>query len=518
MSRRRRSRRASTAITYTVGPADAVARLGVDVALAEQTGTIAGTPARAADCGSVVEEIALTIADGATRNVTVTVALRGCADVGTFAQLADLHLVRNDAVPAGGSAWPCVGVQPPSASSMPPFGIVGCDPPDRLVNTALDAATAGGAVDFAIITGDFARHDAPSTATISSAISDVRAAWPAAATPVVAVIGNNDVFPDYNAPATAAGFASVLSALGPWAGQQSSLDHHRAKVNVPEGPRPEAEEGQVEEEGEEMEADVAADPAATQQLGFRSTAVPGAPQHRVLVLSTVLYSLRNGQVDAASADPAGLAWLRAELDAARAGTYRVLLTGHIPPGMSSHDGSAMYHPAAQTALIAVLEQYTDVIAMGVFAHTHMDEFRLLGAGAETGGLPVLLTLAPAVSPIFGNLPGYRTYTFDRHTLTMLSYEQFTADIRGLTAGQSPAWTSLYKSTDAGYAFPALVPEVVKTFATAVLADPRSVSGAAYAAHRFAGIPSKCPVDSGCARRAACGIEALTPAAFAACNQ
>ena len=122
--------------------------------------------------------------------------------------------------------------------------------------------------------------------------------------------------------------------------------------------------------------------------------------------STRMPALRPVPTDPA---PAVLHWLAARLAQARAAGDHVWLLMHIPPGIdvyaTLHGDAApkvetMWREDDAAAFASLARQYAPTITMSFAGHTHMDEFRLIdGAG------PVLVT--PAISPIFGQNPGFR---------------------------------------------------------------------------------------------------------------
>ena len=88
------------------------------------------------------------------------------------------------------------------------------------------------------------------------------------------------------------------------------------------------------------------------------------------------------------------------------------------------------------AFSGTLLRYADVIRLGLFAHTHSDELRLLGAG--TNAIP--LKLVGSVSPVNGNRPSFTLAEADRKTAKLVDYSVFTASN---TTGKDTTWTREY---------------------------------------------------------------------------
>jgi hypothetical protein len=110
-----------------------------------------------------------------------------------------------------------------------------------------------------------------------------------------------------------------------------------------------------------------------------------------------------------------LAWLDGVLQAARAAHRRVWLASHIPPGVDIY--SSLKHPSEPTMMFtaqyvaafdSLVRAYADVVTLHLTGHTHMSEFRVY----ETAGGGVPDVGVPAVSPLFGNNPGFVSMRLD----------------------------------------------------------------------------------------------------------
>ncbi len=178
--------------------------------------------------------------------------------------------------------------------------------------------------------------------------------------------------------------------------------------------------------------------------GYYTAPLPAPSNARLIVLNTVFFSFK---YDNACGDPTipaaldQLDWLEAALqDAATAGE-RVWLLMHIPPGINDYNTAQtekVHKPAVsfwQPALLAKYLQIVErnpVIQTAFAGHTHMDDFRVI----RLGGTPNLLSkIAPAISPIFGNNPGYQIYEYEPTTGTLNNYQTYY--LSNLTTGGKP---------------------------------------------------------------------------------
>jgi hypothetical protein len=180
---------------------------------------------------------------------------------------------------------------------------------------------------------------------------------------------------------------------------------------------------------------------------------------RVLSTNTNFLSIhyRNACGSSADGDPAKatLAWLEAELAAAKEAGERVWLVYHIPPGI---DGFAtlrrgacpdtmipMWDQTHAAAFLALLKRYADTVAAGFAGHTHMDDFRLIGDAEGRYGFALI---TPAVSPIFGQNPAFRTVVYDTQggILDQTTYDLTNLPQATAAGGVSPEWRAEYTFT------------------------------------------------------------------------
>jgi sphingomyelin phosphodiesterase acid-like 3 len=174
---------------------------------------------------------------------------------------------------------------------------------------------------------------------------------------------------------------------------------------------------------------------------------------RLIVLNDIFlskrYSACSGQPDPqAAADQ--IAWLRGQLAEARAAHQKVWVMGHIPPGIDAYaslerlaDPCGSDPPVSflsSQVLARALTESSDVIALALFGHTHMDEIHLLepepsaqaaSRSAPAPALnsapgPVAVKLVPSISPIDGNNPSFTLAQVDPATAVLVDYRVIAA--------------------------------------------------------------------------------------------
>lgn len=239
--------------------------------------------------------------------------------------------------------------------------------------------------------------------------------------------------------------------------------------------------------------------------GDYSVALPAPFTHgRLIMLEDVFeaqqYRTCAGADDhTAEADQIG--WLRTQLTRARANHEQVWVIGHIPPGIdvSSSFYRYVFRPGEMCsatphrflhddAVREALLDYADVIRVAIFAHTHMDEVRVLsrgagaGAGAQKAVIPV--KLVPSVTPYFGNHPSFLVASIDPRTLVLKDWRTFVSPGPD---GSTPPWTEGYRFSTA-YHLPDLSAASALQLADGFVADRsgRQTRSKLYRDHFYAG--------------------------------
>lgn len=189
------------------------------------------------------------------------------------------------------------------------------------------------------------------------------------------------------------------------------------------------------------------------QFGCYAVTLAEAGGVRLVVINNVFLSPKHP--DAALGDSV-LAFLERELAGAKTRGEKVWLMAHIPLGDDSMaSGAALarkdedryqgfLREAQNDAYAKLLAAYAPTVVKAAFAgHVHRDDFRIwtTPAGEPAGGLG----LAPSISPITGNNPGYQLHTYDRSTLERLDMAVYSLDLAEPGAGwrEEYVWSAAY---------------------------------------------------------------------------
>ena len=122
-----------------------------------------------------------------------------------------------------------------------------------------------------------------------------------------------------------------------------------------------------------------------------------------------------GAARAGSDDPLGqLAWLDATLARLERAPARVLIVGHIPPGLDSYSFSPCWRARYARAYLAIVARRASVVVGQLFGHLHTDEFRVSapttsGGGGRGARAPAPLLVVGSLSPVYDTAPSVRVH-------------------------------------------------------------------------------------------------------------
>jgi sphingomyelin phosphodiesterase acid-like 3 len=170
---------------------------------------------------------------------------------------------------------------------------------------------------------------------------------------------------------------------------------------------------------------------STYKTGGYYSATPPGSNLLVIALNSIFFSPKAAS-DTGQAATAELDWFEKTLASAASSGKKVWIVTHIPTGAnissnkdlidsSGHldDAKMMWVDDYQTRFLNILSAYPDTVTMIFTGHTHMDEYRLpLGALEVTQG----------ISPVDGNNPAYKIFTYTNNTFALTDYISFNCDL------------------------------------------------------------------------------------------
>jgi hypothetical protein len=173
--------------------------------------------------------------------------------------------------------------------------------------------------------------------------------------------------------------------------------------------------------------------------------LPRAKHQRLIVLNSVFFSVNYNNVCGTLARTPALEqlhWLELALEKSKAAGEAVWLLMHVPPGINSYNSAdvvrrggppvTFWQPELTGRFLQLLDRFPGTIQAAFAGHTHMDDFWVV----HLDGRPAFLCkIAPAVSPIFGNNPGYQVFQYDRESGALTDYQTFY--LTNLASGAGP---------------------------------------------------------------------------------
>ena len=231
---------------------------------------------------------------------------------------------------------------------------------------------------------------------------------------------------------------------------------------------------------------------------------------RLIVLQDVFampeYKDCDGKADEKPAQTQ-IAWLREQLTFARARNEHVWVMAHVPPGVDEYANFHKYLASPQKIceappltmmlatdeLTATLTEFSDVVRLAIFAHTHMDEMKAL-RGSK--GQIVPAKILPSISPVNGNLPAFTVGVIDTDTSILMDYSVYVA-----SNTEAASWSKSYEY-GATYKKPDYSAKSVADLTGRLMADREGSEEASLAYQRL--------FQSGNVGNFAAGVKALWP--------
>jgi sphingomyelin phosphodiesterase acid-like 3 len=221
-----------------------------------------------------------------------------------------------------------------------------------------------------------------------------------------------------------------------------------------------------------------------------------------------------------------MAWLDHQLAQVRKSGDRAWVMGHIPPGIDPFSTVARFRNVcggqapvvflSSDKLADLMVEYADVIRLGIFAHTHMDEMRLLGP--DIGELQssdehyVAIKMVPSISPVDGNTPSFTIARVNPSTAVLQNYEVIEASNQ---TGIAATWKTEYEYArtfhEASFSA-STVKTLIEEFRTDHGAETEKRE--AYIRHYFVG--DRSPELSPFWPQYVCALDNYTAKSFAAC--
>jgi len=182
---------------------------------------------------------------------------------------------------------------------------------------------------------------------------------------------------------------------------------------------------------------------------------------RVVALNSNQFLSKSWPNSTPNNDCGQLDWFDSELTLAAQRGQTVLVLIHSAPVIDAFNDRELWGNQSQAKRFRDIiqshnEQKPGLVQAILMGHVHKDEYRILHA---TGGDPMVpVIVAPAISPVYDNNPGYRIMYFDeekvsygdtkRKVISIRDYDQYYMDLRASYIHNSSKWEREYRFSSA----------------------------------------------------------------------
>ncbi|GFR81785.1 acid sphingomyelinase-like phosphodiesterase 3b [Elysia marginata] len=191
--------------------------------------------------------------------------------------------------------------------------------------------------------------------------------------------------------------------------------------------------------------------------GYFSRRVGESGKLLVLSVNTILYYIHN-HINLGLTDPAGqFTWMEKQLEMARREGLKVIVTGHVMPGLRIPGLEHLFHPDFSRRYADIMTDFSDVIVASHYGHEHAEVFKLLRRENSPldAAVPVFsaMSIAPMAralkpgQPKYPLQPSVRLVEFDRATAHHLNYRQFYTNLTQSNLNNYTNWVELYNFRD-----------------------------------------------------------------------
>lgn len=215
-------------------------------------------------------------------------------------------------------------------------------------------------------------------------------------------------------------------------------------------------------------------------------------------------------------------WLRSEFTKARDRREHVWVLAHIPPGVDPYTtalkmrdvcgGQSPEMFLASDELAGVLRDFSDVVQLVLFGHTHFDEVRFLKSQREASPAGVAVKLVPSISPINGNRPAFTLAYIDAANAMLMDYRVYAASNQ---TGVNAEWSEKYDFAQT-YQQPSFSAATVDKLIAGFKADPGAKSAPSQSYLRNLGVRQHAFILTLLWPQFVCGLSNTTAETFKAC--
>jgi len=190
------------------------------------------------------------------------------------------------------------------------------------------------------------------------------------------------------------------------------------------------------------------------------------------------------------------AWLSEQLKTAKRERRSVYIIGHIGPGIDHYLNIPTWLSRFQDTYLEIIDPYLNsVIKTQLFSHEHAGIFKLFARD--------VIFFNGAISPITGNNPMFRIYTFSHPSMDLIDWEEWYLPLSDQGGNQSrqakeaEEWEQRYPSYTELFNLRSINFVSLQSFAEFHLRNPRSQDFLKYISEALGGVDSSSALTRFC---------------------
>lgn len=177
------------------------------------------------------------------------------------------------------------------------------------------------------------------------------------------------------------------------------------------------------------------------------------PTGKLILLDTILFSPRSQNKVVKQAAYEELDWLEDQLKSAKEHHQSVLIICHIPIGIDFYFSSSIAYKIIKNfwkteytkRFLSLVKEYSDSIVAILPGHIHIDLMQFTIESKDNKFIPIIFT--PSISPIFGNNPAIKEFSYLPNTFKLQSFERYYYPISDSKEDwrKGPRYNGIYQS-------------------------------------------------------------------------
>lgn len=167
--------------------------------------------------------------------------------------------------------------------------------------------------------------------------------------------------------------------------------------------------------------------------GYYHVLIPNTRDH-ILALNTVLFSTKAQGPGLYKAAQEQLQWLQQQLEIISKAHEKTWIIYHIPPGIDAYSSAKNFFGVVMPfwnqdyvkSFLDLIKKYNSSVSGVLSGHTHMDGFLVLN---NNSGNVIVDTFVASISPIFGNNPSYKIYSYKNNNFEIHDFGTYYLNLR-----------------------------------------------------------------------------------------